>query len=100
MNKSSKSILIIDTPKNCSQCCCGYDSYGEVDLCAITNKSVTKYYYGDNKPDWCPLSSLPQYIKLPEISRGDSKSLTHTVQTMYGLGYNQCLDDILKGKNE
>ena len=97
---SNKSILVIDTPNNCNQCCCGYDSYGELDLCAITNKSVTEYYYGDNRPDWCPLSSIPHHMELPKISRGDSKSLTHTAQTIYALGYNKCLDHILKGETD
>ena len=91
----NKSVLIIDTPKNCYDCNLSYDCY----CCSITN---TNFFNREDfdpcediLPD-CPLYPLPQCIAIPKISRGDSKSLTHTAQMMYGLGYNKCIDDILK----
>ena len=84
----NKSILVIDTPNNCNQCCCGYDSYGEINLCAITNKSVTEYYYGGKRPDWCPLRELPEKANHPDLCDGGR----------YDKGYNACIDELLKGE--
>lgn len=90
---NNKSILLIDTPKNCSECCCGYNSYGEVDVCAATNKSVTKYYYRD-KPEWCPLSPIPERINLRQYTDNTELNLGGIIAYQYAQGWNDCVDEI------
>ena len=110
MDRLNKSVLIIDTPKNCSHCL----------RCYREKNSKNKYIYfcghkvfsgnGDAeqysvdpegiKPDWCPLSPLPSYRPINEdIRRGDTKSMTHLITSIHDIGYNECLDEILKGAN-
>lgn len=109
----SKSILIINTPENCSHC----------NQCWKKNVSKNKYMYfcgnkvfhqGKNaeeysvdpegtKPDWCPLSPLPPHKDLTKIME---KEYTHKTTKMidmaymYGAGYNKCLEEILKGNKD
>ena len=108
----SKSILIINTPENCSHC----------NQCWKKNVSKNKYIYfcgnkvfhegkdveeynvdpEDTKPDWCPLSPLPEKIGLHK-SIGKA-AFDNNIATMmarqYEQGYNNCLDNILKGENK
>lgn len=96
---NNKSILVIDTPKNCNQCCCGYDSYGETDLCAITNKSVTKYYYGECRPDWCPLSPIPERKDLKSYCNGkEVLGLNNVTNYVYAQGWNDFRDKLMEAK--
>lgn len=51
-----KSILVIDTPKNCREC--KFSEYQGIVCRAMgLNKA---YNNADNKPDWCPLRDLPE----------------------------------------
>ena len=109
VSETNKSILIINTPENCSQC----------NQCWKKNVSKNKYMYfcGNKvfhqekdaeeysvdpegaKPDWCPLSPLPSYRPInTDIQRGDTKSTTHLITIIHDIGFNECLDEILKGK--
>lgn len=102
----NKSILVIDTPKNCYCPLCFYTEMYSEYQCSGTgytnnySRTITEYGEMAARPEWCPLSPIPQRVTIPEVSRGNSKSLTHTVQIMYGIGYNQCIDDILKGETK
>ena len=96
----SKSILVIDTPSNCSECNFVYDSMG----CIITGTSFWKNYNDNFDPDIeklhdCPLSPLPSY-KDVIIQRGDGKSMTHLMMNLHNTGYNDCLNDILKENSQ
>ena len=82
-----KSILVIDTPKNCPDCqlmadgwCYGIPSREEV-------QGKIKYL---KRPSWCPLRPLPQ--KIYAVYRGDYE---------YGVtdGWNACLD-VITGETE
>ena len=78
-----KSILVIDTPKNCPDCqlmvdgwCYGKhyaDVYGELEK--------------DKRPTWCPLKSLPQ--------RKETDGTEPFEIFMHREGWNQCLDEIM-----
>ena len=86
----SKSVLVIDTPERCEDCMLCYDRIG----CYI---SIGTYPLSEN----CPLSPLPQYRPVNEyIQRGDARSMTHLITSIHDIGYNECLDEILKGKRK
>lgn len=82
-----KSILIIDTPKNCPDCqlmadgwCYGIPSREEV-------QGKIKYL---KRPSWCPLRPLPE--------RKDEGSVLKPLPFevyMYRYGFNECLDEIV-----
>ena len=101
-----KSLLIIDTPCSCVTCPLSfYSEHWNEYQCGAKEycRTIPDYEWQkkqmcgkDIKPDWCPLRPLPNKKSIPAITRGDSRSTTHLVQTLYGLGYNECIDDILK----
>ena len=97
----SKSILVIDTPKNCRECNFRkHNEFGRCYVCAAKNNyMIDRDADIDVKPDWCPISPLPSYRPINEdIKRGDTKSMTHLITSIHDIGYNECLDAILKGK--
>jgi hypothetical protein len=93
----SKSVLVIDTPKHCSDCSIRFtDEYS--DYCPCNKQDVFTYVHTNTKPNWCPLSPLPPHKDISHyIQRGDSKSMTHLIMSVHDAGYNQCLDDLQKG---
>lgn len=64
----SKSMLIIDTPANCRSCKLKYDSYGQCDVCIVTDEVVDDFYKKNEKPSWCPLSPLPELKDLTKYT--------------------------------
>ena len=97
----NKSILVIDTPTRCRNCD------------ALTWCSIRKKYYcvganryidsEDEKQKWCPLKELPRKrgnITLTERTQ-DIGMLKWALETkLVSKGYNECIDDILGGKEE
>lgn len=75
----NKSILVIDTPENCYYC-----ELNNYHFCNVTGNNIKEYLATEYRPKWCPLSPLPH----------------RQCMTIYGIGYNQCLDDILKGETK
>lgn len=78
-----KSILIIDTPKNCPDCqlmadgwCYGIPSREEV-------QGKIKYL---KRPSWCPLKSLPSF---KAVDLNDTRDVV-----MFCHGWNTCLAEI------
>lgn len=82
-----KSILVIDTPKDCLYCPCfrARDESFNFDDCKLALRPLT-VDERDNKPNWCPLKPLPQ--KEDDLRYFDS----------YSEGWNDCLDKILGEK--
>ena len=76
----SKSILIIDTPRQCYQCPC-YSCDSVSSFCQKENRETK----GNTKPDWCPLKPLPEPKYLTEEDEYD----------MYDSGWDDCLTNIL-----
>lgn len=79
-----KSILIIDTPKDCGDCqlmvdgwCYGIPSREEV-------QGKIKYL---KRPSWCPLKPLPEWKDVPEY--------LETNRDWEAWGYDLCLAEIL-----
>lgn len=95
----SKSILIIDTPNNCLECMLSYDSAS----CQITGERFWKDGFNPDNQILhnCPLSHLPSKKDLSHyMQRGDTQSMTHMMMSLHDAGYNNCIDDILKGEND
>ena len=76
---NSKSILILDTPKNCHEC--------------IMYDNVNFYCEYSN----CPLASLPLHKDLTRyIHRGCGKTMANGMMYVYDQGWNDCIDFILQ----
>lgn len=93
-----KAILIIDCTGMCVDCrfcreldegieaCCELcDEPNDSDMCRMIDVD-----YCQEKPDWCPLKELPEKRQhdLPECRL-----------KIYDSGWNDCLDEILKGRD-
>lgn len=86
----NKAVLVIDMPCDCNQC----DLRGSIDhtcyaaiASTTTNKSnVDDYVLESEKPDWCPLKSLPE--KLNSLGHPDPDA------RFVAMVYNACLDEI------
>lgn len=83
----SKSILIIDTPRQCYQCPC-YTCDSVSSFCQKENRETR----GNTKPDWCPLKPLPEKIQENYILFGDE------IVWEKAVGYNNCIDEIIGEK--
>lgn len=81
--KMSKSILVIDTPKKCDGCMLHGMIIGK-QICLAELKRVKNE---SGKPGWCPLKVLPE--------KKDDTGISS-----YSCGFNNCIDEILKGVNE
>lgn len=69
-----KSILVIDTPKNCAECKLMYlQGIGE---------SICNAVDWEERPSWCPLRPLPHKLQADWYTDG------------YKEGFNACLDAI------
>ena len=96
-----KSILLLDTPKNCVKCrfsvAHDYSFYSEQTTytCTITGKDTgcrTDGWLDDKifKADWCPLKPLPEKCKIDRSKCGDP-----FYDFEFEYGYNKCIDEIL-----
>ena len=73
-----KSVLVIDTPKTCTECACHLWQ-----VCVPADEDIDEYINpSKGKPDWCPLRPMPEQM-----------SWGHTAD--YIEGYNACLEEIM-----
>lgn len=101
MSATNKSVLVIDTPESCRTCKFRYDNYGCCEMCILIDDEVDYFYISKTRPEWCPLSPLPPHKDISQyVQRGDAKSMTHMMASIYASGYNECLDEIKKGDNK
>ena len=111
MNKKSKSVIVIDTPDACIECPLCYKS-DKINLGNFTYKQLysckrvpedVEYIYLPNilyqKPTWCPLPLLPEPKYLMKCFEKPELVLSNHVDCAYSYGYNDCLQDIQKGKH-
>lgn len=91
----SKSILVIDTPRDCFGCPCYSSGENGVYFCNKENRIISKQDIEKYKPDWCPLRDLPKKKEVRNfcLGKGDYE------QKSYQQGFNSCIDEILKGAN-
>jgi len=58
-----KSILVIDTPRNCDECLCSavhQDFDGLRHMCRFTWLELTGENMVQTRPKWCPLKPMPK----------------------------------------
>lgn len=102
----SKSILAIDTPECCCQC---RFSGADGDYCCLKenmisdSNSISEEEYLNKKPDWCSLRDLPEKKEEKQyFTRKDNRGNTETygeTRDMITVGWNMCIEEILKGAN-
>lgn len=79
----SKSILVIDTPKRCEECPLRYDYVVYYEKCGYDMIN-------------CPLKPLPSKMKVDY----DTISSAEVTEKVVAMGFNACIDAILKGEEE
>ena len=101
----SKSVLVIDTPKNCMYCpLCFYTEMYNEHQCNGTectnsySRTITEYGEGADRPDWCPLSSLPSSINLKQYVDNAELNMDSMLAYQYAQGYNEFRNSIIKGE--
>ena len=104
----NKSVLVIDTPETCYGC----------PLCAVRVRKDKSIYFCNipkctgvdevirgipnaetSKPNWCPLTPLPEYKDLSSIIK-EYNGIDMLLCYQYEQGYNDCLNDIQKGEKQ
>ena len=83
-----KCVLVMDMPSSCDECpllSVGRYCKGKEAPNVAVDSQLNK-----NKPDWCPLRELP---KKKEDNANNSESFA-----CFKLGYNACIDELLKGE--
>ena len=85
---NDKSILVVDTPKNCGECLLWLEDF----YCGCKKFSNTK------RPKDCPLKPLPQRrgdITLTERTQDIDMVKWQLENKLINKGYNLCIDEIL-----
>ena len=88
MNYMNKSILIVKTPDNCSQCNFCTDFRG----CLARHVIVTEDEYNKERSEWCPLKEFPE--------RSNTQQGTYELDEYcsgYDDGWNELRKEILAG---
>ena len=110
MSETNKSVLVIDTPESCRKCPLhSFDSFSLYCKAVVDDwgwcspaRKICDNHEKCVKPNWCPLSPLPEKIYLyKSIGKAAfDNNMTTMMACQYEQGYNNCLDDILKGENK
>lgn len=80
---SEKSVLVINTPKNCKECDCHLWL-----VCVPADEDIDEYVDASKtKPDWCPLKNLPE----PK----DIGYPNEDYDVGFASGWDACLEQIL-----
>lgn len=92
----SKAILVMDMPTKCICCPLATTTENNNIICIIKNYqkkccSVFANVMNNSKPNNCPLREVPQK---------KSEATATTSSYFKVLGYNACIDEIMKGVEE
>ena len=82
-----KSILIIDTPKDCDNCPC---ADGELGFCQADEKQRYCDWY--KVPLWCPLKPMPK--RMLEVLQIQDENIVNILNVSFANGWNACLEEI------
>ena len=87
----SKAALVMDMPEQlCQKCTLLYETEnGDEYMCCATGKLVLD----GEKPNWCPLRELPEKR---EINHNKNHYISNFWTDAKSVGWNACLDEILK----
>ena len=102
----SKSIIVINTPTSCVECPLSYynECFSE-HYCRHSGylKTIADYDYQrkapfgeDVKPEWCPLTPLPE-LKDHTYTGTGKTCLDLIIECAHDEGYNECLQDLNGG---
>lgn len=83
----AKGIIVVDMPETCQWCDCR-----QIDDCGtycFSGAYVGNYATQNTKPDWCPIKPLPEKM--------DYQTRHGLLQEQIMVGWNMCIDAILKG---
>jgi hypothetical protein len=95
----SKSVLVIDTSESCRDCDLKFtDEYS--DYCPYKKTDVFTYVHTNTKPNWCPLSPLPDPVNLRQYGNNTPLDTMGALNYQYAQGYNDFREEILKGENK
>ncbi len=95
----SKSILIIDTPESCSKCPLFSGIY--TDMNCRANGRTIDYPFPDKRiSDWCPLREIPEKKTDVYYCRNGVLGLNQLSERRFADGYNACISEILKERDE
>lgn len=86
--RMSKAILVIDMPDSCDKCPVFGSHYSDMCCRGLNSRGINYPYPKDFRQEWCPLKKFP-----------DKKELSPTswLKSSRATGWNECLDEILKG---
>lgn len=96
----SKAVLVMDMPIDCMSCSLCHKGeliyrgdflYKQTYMCIAMPEEVEEFYLEDvfcDKPSWCPLRPVPE--------KKDPKNTVFDTDYNYDLGYNTCIDEILR----
>ena len=95
----AKAVLIMNMPRNCSDCIFCRELHEGVEACCKLEDEPndnTLYRmiddYCRHKPDWCPLRELPEKKEELSVEEYEFGGLGKAFTS----GWNACLDEILK----
>ena len=97
----NKSVLVIDTPKNCDECRLCYHEYyisHEETYCQLHKSGTFIAVDKNTKPDWCPLSPIPERINLKQYVDNAARNIDSVLTHQYAQGWNSFREEILKGE--
>lgn len=87
----SKVFLVVDMPTDCEDCPLFRDSNKGMRECKA-KRAGTEWDYYKVRPDWCPLREVPEKMQVcGKYPQADG------ITPSYKIGYNACIDEILKG---
>lgn len=90
----SKSVLIVDTPKNCDECRFCKHEY-PYPYCRITIKSINDL---NTIQDWCPLSLIPERKILRQYADNTALNMESIMAYQYAQGWNDCIYELMEEK--
>lgn len=95
-----KAVLILDMPKKCKKCRFKDTNHHLEDICLCKtekDKDGGEYFKEivdlKTKPDWCPLKPMPEKMHVCGKYPQEDK-----IVPSYKIGYNACIDELLKGE--
>lgn len=85
----AKGVIVVDVPETCGDCaCCQYD--GQYDrCCGVNGEDLMNIDWNGEKPDWCPIKPIPP--------KQNNDNLYDDFYNGFDVGWNACIDEILKG---
>ena len=93
----SKAVLVIDMPSNCKDCnmsVLGIEPHtGQMCFRCVHHPTIMVLPKETKRPDWCPLRELPEKMQVCGKYPQEDK-----IVPSYKIGYNACIDELLKGE--